>query len=151
MLSTFPAAPAPYHLNDSPAREYPNEYSHLSNNSNNLESASKLSSQTFFTTSINEENSLNEKRFADYLAENGAEQQKHSKVVGGVKVFPTVPHDHKQAALIRQNMVGSSDQHNEYNFIDYSVSERTLSKEVRYMFVLSSVRQKSEQLFLVVQ
>lgn len=112
-----------------------NEYSRLSN-SNNLESASKLSSQTFFTTSIHEENSLNEKKFVEYLAENSehnhnSSQQKHNKVVGGIKVFPTISHEQKQAALMRKNKIESQSENKEYNLIDH-VREKTLSKEVIY-------------------
>lgn len=110
-----------------------NEYSRLGNGSN-LESASKLSSQTFFTTSIHEENSLNEKNFAEFLAENSehhhnSSQQRHNKVVGGIKVFPTISHEQKQAALMRKNKIESHGENNEYNLIDY-VREKTSGKEV---------------------
>lgn len=118
-----------------------NDYSRLRNNNDTLESASKLSSQTFFTTSINEEHSLNEKKFSEYLSENSkkhqindnSSQQQHNKIVGGVKVYPTILHEQKQAALIRKNKIDAYDENHQYTMNDYRVGEKTSTREVIYL------------------
>ena len=92
-----------------------NDYSRL-NNHNDFESSKFTQSSNYF-----EEQRYNEKKMVEEAQRNS------SKITGGIKVYPTIPREHKQAALIRQNKSYKDTLENEYNFID---SEKTFSKQV---------------------
>lgn len=93
-----------------------------------FESDSKVSSKIDYFANANEQVHLKsyEERFNEQKRKEETEKKEHNKIVGGIKVYPTIPREHKQAELIRQvNRLKEFE--NEYNFID---AEKTFSKEV---------------------
>ena len=120
-------------------------------NANNLAKVSKLSSgsdeyqshsqrnmvksgETDFKSTKSATNSVEHfKSYHEEISanvENGTKASNHHcKRVGGIKVFPTLPHEHKQAALIRQNRMNEE---HEYTFVDSERKEAKTDSEQHF-------------------
>ncbi len=114
--------------NNNFANQFTNSSEFLSQVSrSNTESESKiLSSKVDYYA--NAEDRVHLKSYEERFNEQKRKEEMEKKIVGGIKVYPTIPRDHKQAEIIRQ-VNRLKELENEYNFID---SDKTFRKEVSF-------------------
>jgi len=118
-----------------------NDYSRLNANNSRFTNSSEFLSQVSRSNTESESNKILSSK-VDYFAnandqvhlksyeerfnEQKRKEEMEKRIVGGIKVYPTIPRDHKQAEIIRQ-VNKLKELENEYNFIE---SDKTFSKEV---------------------